>query len=127
MKKPTVKKSGGKKKGNGTVDLECYLTTACSRHLQLGDNCHELRSLRAYRDSYLMQSPEGRSLVLEYYRTAPFLVQAIEADQQKDKVYAYIYSVIECCVELIEKKTLEAARLSYERMVKRLEKMYLPV
>ncbi|HQQ94584.1 MAG TPA: hypothetical protein PLQ93_08525 [Bacteroidia bacterium] len=120
-KKPKQKK---KSKGNGEIDLECFLTTACIRHKGLGDNCKELRLLRDYRDGYLRSRPSGRQLVDVYYKLAPDLVQRIEGDAEKSKIYTYIYSVVQNSCSCILNKDFMEARILYSKMVKKLLRRY---
>lgn len=65
-------------------DSGCYLTTACMRALSqsFNDDCHELGTLRAFRDAYVKERhPEA---VEEYYRVAPKIVAAIS--QREDMI-----------------------------------------
>lgn len=52
----------------------CYVTGAVCETLGLEDDCHTLRTLRRFRDEYLLKTNVGRAFVEEYYATAPALV-----------------------------------------------------
>jgi hypothetical protein len=58
----------------------CFLTTACCTHMGRADNCAELRTLRAFRDGWLAQQPQGPELIAHYYRIAPAICRGIEGD-----------------------------------------------
>lgn len=57
----------------------CYVTTAVCETLGLPDDCHTLKVLRNFRDTYLLASNVGRAFVEEYYATAPQLCAKIRA------------------------------------------------
>lgn len=56
-----------------TTDIDCYLTTACMKHLQkdFDDNCEELTILRWFRDNFVSNDD-----VAHYYAVAPVIVEA---------------------------------------------------
>lgn len=91
---------------------DCYLTTACMKHLSesFDDNCHELTVLRWFRDNFVKKED-----IELYYIIAPEIVEHIDslpADKQ-DIIYKDIYSgIVSACVELIENREYEKA---YER------------
>jgi hypothetical protein len=125
IKKATSKKKPAKpKKGNDTVDLECFLSTACIQHKHLPDQCEELQVLRKFRDEYMRASPLGQQLVKEYYSLGPGLVKAIELDSNKANTYRYIYSCIKNACAKIRLQKNESAQEVYTKMVKRLSKKY---
>lgn len=118
------KPTGRKRKDNGSVDLECFLSTACAKHLQLGDQCMELQTLRVFRDEFMMKKSDGRALIKDYYQIAPGIVQAIESDRDKQKVYQYIFGEISAACHHISYNKLPEAQKVYEEMVLRLKKKY---
>ncbi|WP_420409294.1 CFI-box-CTERM domain-containing protein [Hoeflea sp.] len=66
--------------GEDDLDIEdCFLTTACVRHIGLEDNCFELETLRAFRDNRLVQMVGGAADIERYYREGPVLVSRIAA------------------------------------------------
>ena len=85
-------------------DDSCYITTACIRARRLPDDCEELTLLRQFRDSYMRTQPEGEKDIREYYRSAPALVERINAREDAAQIWSVIYEeMILPCVEL--KKT----------------------
>ena len=76
------------------------------------DDCHELQILRALRDSYMMRSPEGRSLVASYYETAPSIVANLKGENELD----YVWDVVLQCVAAIESGYPEQAVSMYREM-----------
>lgn len=126
-KKPAAKKKGTQaKRGKDTVDLECFLTTACIRHKHLPDHCEELQLLRSFRDHYMRSSATGIRLVNDYYLLGPQLVSAIEKDKEKASTYRYIYGCIQKACDKILRNKNQGAQNVYTKMVHQLSKKYLP-
>lgn len=70
----------------------CFLTTACTAARGLPDNCMELQTLRAFRDSYMKtQASDGSSMIREYYKTAPAIVSAINVRDNAAEIYDWMY------------------------------------
>lgn len=104
----------------------CYLTTACVNTKNLPDDCRELTVLRSFRDGYLVNQPDGKAEVQEYYRTAPKIVEIIDHQNNRDEIYEDLYSnVIVPCVKLIEQGNNTEAHDKYKKMVKDLEKKFM--
>ncbi len=57
----------------------CYVTSAVCDSFGLPDDCHTLKTLRAFRDQWLKRSAVGRAFIAEYYATAPALCAKIRA------------------------------------------------
>ena len=91
---------------------KCYLTTAACEHMGRPDDCHELQTLRMLRDSYMMRSPEGRSLVASYYETAPRIVADLKNKTELD----YVWGVVLQCVAAIDSGNLDEAVALYQEM-----------
>ncbi len=72
----------------------CYLTTACVQYKGLPDNCEELTILRAFRDKFLCQTLEGACDVEKYYRIAPSIVKAIQADDNREVLLDEIFTTV---------------------------------
>ncbi len=47
-----------------------------------GENAEEIEILRDYRDNALNHSPEGREIIKLYYQWSPFIVEAMERDEE---------------------------------------------
>ncbi|MGZ3459307.1 MAG: eCIS core domain-containing protein [Archangium sp.] len=117
--------SSSSQQSGSKEDSSCYLTTACVVARGLPDDCEELSTLRHFRDSYLRELPEGPSLIEEYYRVAPAIVQAIRRQADADTLYAHIYSVVTGCVGHIQARQHEQALDAYRRMVLDLKARFL--
>ena len=95
-------------------DSGCYLTTACMRALSqsFNDDCHELGTLRAFRDAYVKERhPEA---VEEYYRVAPKIVAAISQREYSQSIYQKIYEeLVLGTLRLIERNLCEEAYTLY--------------
>lgn len=97
----------------------CYLTSACVRYRGLPDDCRELTTLRAFRDGYMKQLPDGEALIAEYYKKAPAIVAAIDASSERDRIYDEIYEIVERCVAMISAGENEKTLSLYCDMVRR--------
>lgn len=98
-----------------STDTQCYLTTACMRHMQenFDDNCNELTTLRWFRDKFISKEDKER-----YYVTAPIIVETIDEIDDNNKIYEYIYNnVIKSCVDAIKIGNYEFAYNKYRNMV----------
>ena len=95
----------------------CFITTACTSHAGLPDDCHELQTLRAFRDTYVTAVPGGPEMIADYYRTAPATVSAIEASANRDAVLGRLFQVITSAVRAIEGGRQAEALEIYSRLV----------
>ena len=105
--------SGESKKKSG-----CFLSTAACHFKGLPDDCHELESLRTFRDSYLLSSPEGEAMVAHYYSVAPAIVELLNEPEELEQVW----QVICRCVEAIQSGHHGQATEEYSAMVSSLER-----
>ena len=104
----------------------CYITTAVCESQNKADDCYELKLLRDYRDSYLMNSEEGKAVVEEYYDIAPTIVSRINNKDNSKKIYEEIYDkYISDCIHLLEEDKKEECQEVYTGMVEELRKEYL--
>lgn len=55
----------------------CYITTAVCELQGKPDDCHELQTLRKFRDEWLVKQPGGEELVAQYYEQAPRFLAAV--------------------------------------------------
>ena len=69
----------------------CFLTTACVEHAGLDDDCFELRTLRSFRDTVLVEMPGGRKDIPRYYDEAPVLVRRLKASPRRDLELSRLY------------------------------------
>ena len=70
----------------------CYVTSAVCETLGLPDDCHTLKVLREFRDTYLLTTNVGQSFVEEYYATAPALVSKLQARSDAKEYLADLYT-----------------------------------
>lgn len=99
----------------------CFLTTACVSHKGLPDHCHELTTLRAFRDNWLSHQPFGKSEIEEYYHIAPYIVKAINQDKDASNLWERMYD--ECilvCVRKIESGDMQGAYVQYKQLISEL-------
>ena len=114
-----VTKVNGKKE---TSSGQCYLTSACMEHFQdeFDDNCYELTVLRWFRDNFV--SKEDIEL---YYNVAPTIVKNIDALDNNEQIYNYIYShIVEACVKAIENGDYDFAYNRYKSSVLALNEQF---
>jgi len=103
----------------------CYLTTACVEAMHLPDNCHELQTLRNFRDGYVSETQVGRELIQEYYSIAPEIIEAVNATGNSPVIFMNLYSEISEIVSLIDNNKPIEAYQSYCDMTLMLKKKYL--
>ena len=114
-----VTKVDGKKE---STSGQCYLTSACMKHFQdeFDDNCYELTVLRWFRDNFV--SKEDIEL---YYNVAPIIVKNIDALDDNEQIYNYIYShIVEACVKAIENGDYDFAYNRYKSSVLALNEQF---
>lgn len=102
---------------------DCFLTTACMRYFQndFDDECYELLVLRRFRDMFVVKED-----INHYYRVAPLIVSSINAQENQNEIYNYIYeNVIKYCINNIEKGNYELAYDRYKSIVISLERELL--
>lgn len=120
--------------GHPTTTSGCYLTTACIKaktsedpnaNPNLLDHCPELRTLREWRDSYVVENYPDE--IAEYYEKAPAIVEAIDAlpAESSSKVYADIYENVIKCVDYITKNDYVKAYNQYHTMYNDLSSKFL--
>jgi len=114
LKRPIQKKEGN-----------CYLTTACTVAMNLPDDCHELQTLRKFRDGFVSETPEGRELIKEYYKVAPSIVAAVHDTGNGNEFFTELYFEIKEIVSMIDRKKNRDAFRYYCALTKRLKKQYL--
>lgn len=122
VKKPV--KKGVKRPPPKKRDEGCFITTACVNYYGLSDNAYELVTLRKFRDSQLLLSKSGSILVEKYYNVAPKIVQCLNTDPKRNRIYSLIFAHIKLACSEIEKKDYNKAKNIYIRTVSLLVKKY---
>ncbi len=103
----------------------CFITTAVCDTLQKEDDCYELMAFRHFRDNYMLEKPERRKLVEEYYRVAPVIVTSINMDPQAEQTYRSIWDQhLQPCLKAIEEEDYGMCEAQYTRMVEELKDKY---
>ena len=103
----------------------CFLTSACTEARGLPDDCRELTILRAFRDGYMKELPEGQTEICQYYHIAPAIVNRIRAMPNAKMIFDKIYvELVLPCVELIQSGNNEAAYHKYRDYVQSLRVQY---
>lgn len=110
------------KSEKSSTDTQCYLTTACMRHMNenFDDNCEELTILRWFRDEFVSKAD-----INHYYNTAPVVVEAINESENSDEIFNYIYqNVVLACVNAIKKGDYSFAYSRYKDSILTLEEEF---
>lgn len=103
----------------------CFITTAVCEKMDKEDDCYELSAFRNFRDSYMLQSNNGKKMVDEYYQIAPAIVTFINIQADCNKKYQDIWQkYLKPCLENIEEKQLEDCEKRYIDMVQDLKEEY---
>lgn len=79
--------------------------------------------MRKYRDTYLKEKAYGNEIIQLYYEDAPGIIEAIEREPEKEKIYEGIYQKIQEVVKLIENQKYEEALIQYGIMVYKLKRI----
>ena len=104
----------------------CYITTAVCESLGKSDDCYELKTLRDYRDNYLLSTEEGVKVVDTYYNIAPTIVNRISKSEESGNIYREIFDgYINPCINLIEEGKLEECGELYSDMVYSLKDRFM--
>lgn len=107
-------------------DGGCYLTTACMAAHQgaFRDDCHELTTLRRFRDSFVKETHPGDA---GYYdAVAPGIVRAVDKRPDRAEIYADMYrDLVLSAVRLIEQGRLSQAYALYREYSLALEARFL--
>jgi len=102
----------------------CFITTACIRYYNLPDDCYQLQNLRSFRDTYLKKEKGGSALIQQYYLIGPTLVNTLNQQQDREKIFRSIFKQINIACALIDRKEYAKAKKLYERVVTNLLKRF---
>ncbi|MDR0878133.1 MAG: hypothetical protein LBN21_08780 [Treponema sp.] len=91
------------------------------------DDCAELTTLRNFRDTFMMETPDMHDEVHEYYHIAPQICAEIEKTEDSGtKVYSEIWKkYLEPAVEAVNAGKQQEAHDIYKEMVLDLKAQYL--
>ena len=109
------------------AERRCIVTSATMQiHHGKDDNCDELQTFRKYRDTYLVNQPDGNDLLKEYYEIAPLIVNSINAKHDHKEIYAKFWNeVLEPCLEMMKNGKNEEVKAFYMKSVNELKKAHL--
>lgn len=108
-----------------TSSSGCFITTAVCGTFNKPDDCYELTSFRNFRDNWLINQPDGASLVQEYYRIAPGIVERINALADAKNIYMSIWQeYLKPCLSCIENGNMQKCKEIYVDMVRNLQKKF---
>lgn len=92
----------------------CFITTAVTAAAGLPDDCHELQTLRKFRDDYMLNTDEGKALVKLYYLTAPAIVAELDKLPNSASVYNWLLqNFIHPAIQAISREDNETAQGIY--------------
>ena len=104
----------------------CYVTTAVCKSLGKNENCEEIRLLKNYRDTYLINESDGKELIDRYYDIAPTIVNRINKCDDSDIIYEQIYkNYISPCINFIEADRMTECKDLYVKMMHNLNDKYM--
>lgn len=103
----------------------CFITTAVCDSLNKPDNCTELMTFRKFRDEWLINQPDGKDLITEYYLIAPKIVSKINESPDSKDIYNSIWKdFLLPCFKLIQYGENVSCKKKYIEMVHYLQKIY---
>ena len=106
----------------GLLGGGCFITTAVCESFGKPDDCAELTAFRDFRDNWLLEQPDGRQLVEEYYAVAPEIVRKINERGDSADIYLWIWNkYLKPCYELIKNGENLACKQKYVEMVRQLQ------
>ena len=118
--------SPGDPSGGSSGTSGCFLTSACVRARNLSDDCDELKTLREFRDSFMMSTVQGRSEVEHYYAIAPAIVESIDKLPNATEIWNKLFAdTILPAVTLIKENNVDAAYQLYKNCVLELQFRFL--
>ncbi|MGG9971664.1 hypothetical protein ACQ33O_07700 [Ferruginibacter sp. SUN002] len=104
----------------------CFLTTACVEHKKMADNCTELTALRFLRDEHMLKNENSISLISDYKIYGPQIVNAINACDNKNEIYDYMFHrMIRPSVALVKEGRFTEAIEYYKIFTQALAEKYL--
>lgn len=105
---------------------KCFITTASIEANGLTDDCYELNTLRAFRDEYVRNLPNGDQIVREYYETAPRIIAGINEMENSREIYLTLYEhLVTKSLNFIHSGEKVKAFMNYLKVVNELKKRYL--
>lgn len=104
----------------------CFITTAVCDSFGKADDCYELTAFRNFRDKWLANQSDGKSLIAEYYAVAPKIVAKINQLPNAAETYKNIWTdYLSRCLNFIEAGDNLSCKKIYVRMVQNLKAKFL--
>ena len=104
----------------------CFITTAVCGNFGKPDDCYELTMFRNFRDNWLINQSDGKSLINEYYEVAPKIVAKINQLANPSEIYRSIWkNYLKPCLMFIESGNFLRCKSKYIDMVNNLRIKYL--
>ena len=96
----------------------CFITTATCQSRHLPDNCHELETLRKFRDTFMKKNQEMKAEVEEYYQIAPVICENISRQKNSKEIYDSIWrDYLKSAVSAVDNGENQKAHDIYKKMV----------
>jgi hypothetical protein len=90
------------------------------------DNCDELNAFRNFRDRWLIKQSDGQELIAEYRIIAPKIVNAINSQNDRNKIYNDLWNEsIEPCLSLIQTNRFAETKAIYCSVVSDLKRKFI--
>ena len=111
---------------NSKKDEGCFITTAVCLSFGKADDCYELMTFRRFRDTWLINQPDGKNLIAEYYAIAPTIVDGIKRLANPLQLYQKLWNnFLMPCLENIERGKFSECKKIYIDMVKQLKEIFI--
>ena len=104
----------------------CFVTTAVCESFGKPDDCYELTMFRKFRDAWLINQPDGKNLIAEYYSIAPVIVDKINRLADSAQIYRNIWQkYLEPCLDFIKIGDNLSCKNKYVEMIRDLKRKYI--
>lgn len=104
----------------------CFITTACILAKNLPDDCHELTTLRKWRDLLMSKDNEISKKVEEYYVYSPEIVSKINLEQNSLEIYEKLYNeLVLPTVQYFDDGEIDLAKSTYLQIYESLKRKYI--
>ena len=124
MAKQWYEKAAGRGHPNAKNKLEelkksgCFITTAVCGSLNKPDDCDELMTMRWYRDKLKAEDEGMATLIREYYRVAPQIVNKIDNSKNAEMIYKELWeNQVSKIFQNVKQKKYKEAELQYINML----------
>ncbi len=110
----------------GSINGRCFITTATLKNVKIEHESSSILNIfRWFRDNWLINESDGKMLIEEYYRIAPEIVKKIDEQEDREKIYTFLWEkYLKRCFELISCAEFRAAKDTYVDMMRMLVNKY---